>query len=143
MTSAIWREQEWELTDSGIALAPMIRLAQLAKRGVDANEMDGLAALGDCLQTTLASDAEYDRLMDYATRERLDGDELMEALQVFLAVIAARPTRRPSESSDGPVGDSPRSTGDSVSRVLNRYDGRPDLQLAVVQAQEARVASVA
>lgn len=52
--------------------------------------------------------------------------------------VTGRPTQRPSDSSDGPGGTGTNSADGSYSRVMRRLDGRPDLQLLVLEAKEAR-----
>jgi hypothetical protein len=120
-----------------VPLAPLIRLAQAAKRGVDSEDMAGIAAIGDVLEASLA-DGEYDRFMDHATRERADGDAMMQAVARVIQAASDRPTLRPSDSSDGSPTITPTSTAGSSSRVLQRLEGRPDLQLVVARAAEAR-----
>jgi hypothetical protein len=120
-----------------IGLMPMMRFAKAAKSGLDSSDMDGLAAMYDLLGQCIA-EKDWPRFEAAADRARADGDELMGVVTRVFEVLSERPTRRPSDSSDGPSTIEPTSTGDSSSRVLARLEGRPDLQLMVMQAQEAR-----
>lgn len=120
-----------------VGLMPMMRFAVLAKTGVDANEMEALAAMHDLLKNCLADD-EWDRFERHATDHRADGDDLMEVVGKVMAALADRPTKRSSDSSDGPRVIEPSSTDDSSSRVVERLNeqGRPDLALIVRRREE-------
>jgi hypothetical protein len=125
-----------------VGLMPMMRFAKVAKAGVDSDDLDGLAAMYDLLEQCIADD-EWARFQAHADKTRADGDELMRVVKDVFEVLSARPTRRPSGSSDGPQTTEPSSTGDSYSQVIAREEaaGRPDRALILVQAQEARAAS--
>jgi hypothetical protein len=136
MTTVEFFGEQFRIADR-IGLMPMMRFAKAAKAGVDSNDLDGLAAMYDLLEQCLADD-EWARFERHADRHRADGDELMEVVSKVFEVLSERPTRRPSDSSDGPSTTSPSSTDASSSRALRQLDGRPDLQIAVLRAQEAR-----
>jgi hypothetical protein len=125
-----------------VGLMPMMRFAKVAKAGVDSDDLAGLTAMYDLLEQCLAED-EWDRFQAHADKTRADGEELMGVVAKVFEVLSARPTRRPSDSSDGPSTTAPSSTGDSSSQVIAREEaaGRPDRALILVQAQEARAAS--
>lgn len=128
-----------------VGLLPMMKFAVLAKQGVDANEMEGLAATYELLQQCIHP-AEWGRFERHATDERMDGDELMEEVVApVMALLTARPSGRPSDSSDGPQTIEPYSTDGSSSAadaVIQRYNakGRPDLALMVYKRQQSLTA---
>lgn len=133
--------EEFEVADK-IGLMPLMRFAHLARAGVDADDMEGLDAMYSLLRQCLTDDA-WLRFEDAATRSRADGDELMAVVKEAIAVMTARPTGRPSDSSDGPQIMSENSADDSSSQVIARLErqGRPDLALMVTQAQEYRASA--
>ena len=122
-----------------VGLMPLMKFAKLAKQGVDASDMDGLAAIYDLLRSVIA-DEDWDRFEDHAALVRADGDDLMAVVSQAVEVISQRPTARPSDSSDGPSNASDSSAGDSSSRVIHRLEeqGRPSLALMVKQAEGSR-----
>ena len=71
---------------------------------------------------------------------RQNSEDLMELIKGISEAVADRPTSLPSDSPAGQSGTAPKSKEDSFSRVLHREDGRPDRQLAIVDAQQARAA---
>jgi hypothetical protein len=118
-------------------LMPMLKFARLAKAGVDSDDMEGLVVIGDVLRECFTDEA-YAQFEDAAMKNHADGDELMEVMQQAMQAIAERPTQQPSDSSDGQPTITTSSVGDSSSQALSLLDGRPDLQLMVMQASEAR-----
>lgn len=133
--------QDFELAEK-VGLLPLIKFARIAKAGVDADDMEGLVAQGELLEQCFTDEA-WTRFETVATTNRADGEELMTVVSEAIELISQRPTQESSDSSDGPTTTQPSSVGDSSSRVLSRLDGRPDLQLAVVRAQEAQAAQTA
>lgn len=123
-----------------IGLMPLMRFAKVAKSDVDSNDLAGLAAMYDLLEQCIAPQ-DWQRFQDCADRNRADGDELMTVVSEVIERLTNRPTGRPSVSSDGPRIVEPNLTAPSSSPVMQRLAGRADLQLFVVQAQEARAAS--
>lgn len=126
--------EDFRIADK-IGLMPMMRFAKVAQAGVDSADLAGLAAMYDLLEQCLADD-EWQRFSDHADKSRADGDELMAVVGKVFEELGKRPTSRSSDSSDGPPPTSERSTAGS-SPALRLLDGRPDLQVAVLRAQEA------
>jgi len=124
-----------------IGLMPLMRFAKTAQGGVDSSDMAGLSAMYDLLQQCIA-DADWDRFQSVANKVRADGEELMGVVKDVMEELTARPTSRPSDSSDGPKSTPRNSEGDSSLRVVQRLEekGRPDLALMVEMAQENRSA---
>ena len=125
-----------------IGLMPLMRFAKHAQAGVDANEMAGLAALLDLLEQCIAPQ-DWQRFNDHADKVRADGDQLMVVVKDVIEVLSARPTSRPSDSSDGPSTTSVSSAGDSSTQVITRLEaqGRPDLALIVSMREESRASA--
>ena len=132
--------QEFHLADT-MGLMPLMRFAKVARSGVDAQELEGLAAMYDLLEQCIEPD-EWDRFVDLATKHRDQGDDLMEVVKETIETMSARPTERSSDSSDGPAPTSQNSTDASSSPVVRRLEnrGRPDLALVVQEAEAARAA---
>lgn len=129
--------ETFRLTDSGVALAPLIAFARVAKRGVDSSDMDGLIALGDLVDVLLIDEDEAARFARVATKHRADGDAYMKVVQDAIGALAARPTQRPSGSSDGsPTASTPSADGSSspAAPPSDPLAGRPDLMLIRQQA---------
>lgn len=124
-----------------VGLMPLMRFAKVAKTGVDSDEMEGLVAMYDLIEQCLATE-EWERFQTHATAKRADGEQLMAFVAKVIGELTERPTQRPSDSSDGPSSTGQSSTDDLSSRVKARLEeqGRPELALMVVQAEEARSA---
>lgn len=71
-----------------------------------------------------------------AHRQRVD--DLQRVTKAIVEAVTARPTQQPSDSPTGRPATRRKSKVASSSRVLHRLAGRPDLQLAVVKAQQAQ-----
>ena len=127
-----------------VGLMPLMRFATAAQSGIDANEMEALAAMHGLLQQCIHP-ADLRRFERHASEAHADGDELMEFVAKVMAVVGARPTGRSSDSSDGPRVIEPSSTIVSSSpdtgpaRVIQMFNeqGRPDLALLVRRRQES------
>ena len=124
-----------------IGLMPLMRFAKIAKSDVEADDMEGLAAMYDLLHQCLADD-EWDRFEAHADRSRAGAEELMKVVQETIAVIASRPTTPPSTSSGGRPSTNVSSAAESGSVVDSvirlEKEGRPDLALIVEQARRYR-----
>ena len=128
-------------TADKIGLMPLMRFAKVAKQGVDAEDLDGLAALYDLLEQCIHDD-EWTRFQETADRTRADGEELMAVIGKVFEALAARPTSLPSDSSAGQPTTQPRSESVDTSylQVVKRLEqqGRPDQALIVAQANRDR-----
>jgi hypothetical protein len=125
-----------------VSTLALMRFAKVASAGVDANDMDGLAAMYDLLEQCI-DPTQWHAFQAHADRKRAQADDLLELVREVMPRIAARPTGRPSDSSDGPSAPSEPSVGDSSSRVIARLErqGRPDLALMVDQARASRASA--
>lgn len=115
------------------------KFAQLAAKG-DMPEMQAMAAINDLVDACLRPE-DVQRFDAVCDRHDPDFEQLAQFVADVIEVMTQRPTSRPSDSSAGPQTIEPSSTAVSSSPVINRLEGRPDLQLIVVKAQEARAAS--
>jgi len=122
-----------------VGAMPLMRFAKLARTGIGSEDFEGMAAMYDLLKSCIA-DHEWDRFEQVADSNRVDGDTLFEVVKDTFAVLAGRPTSRPSDSSDGPTPTSTSSTDASSSRAISRLEGRGrgDLALLVTQHVEAQ-----
>lgn len=125
-----------------VGLRPLMRFAQVARRGVDADDMAGLAAMGDLLDQCIHED-DLGRFDVAADKARADGEELMAVVTEVFSILSARPTSLPSDSSGGQPNTNESSVGGSSSPVIARLEaqGRPDLALLVTRAQESRASA--
>jgi hypothetical protein len=126
-----------------IGLMPLMQFAVLAKGGADTDSMEGLVAIYELLRQCI-TDQDWPRFEAHATRVRADGDELLEMVRDAVALITARPTSQPSDSSDGPPSTSGSSAGGSgspVTSLIERLEaqGRPSIAYMVAQAEASRV----
>lgn len=134
-----WMGAEFKIADK-IGIMPMLRYANLAEEGTDSLDMHGLSAMYLLIQQCLNED-DWVRFQKHATVKRADDNDLMKFVQDVMERLSGRPTQKPSDSSDGPKTTEPSSEDAATLRVLDRTEGRPDLQLAVLEAQEAKQAA--
>jgi len=76
------------------------RFAQAAQAGHDTAEMEGLAALIEVV-SQIVVDADRDRFLTVASRNRADADDLLAIVRAVMEAQAERPTQQPSDSSAG------------------------------------------
>lgn len=119
-----------------IGAMALMRFAKVAQSGADSDDLAGLTAMYDLLEQCIAPQ-DWQRFQAAADTNRADGEQLMAVVAEVVKRLSERPTSRPSVSSDGPHRTAPNSRGDSFSRVMDRYQGRPDIQLMVLDAQTA------
>ncbi len=92
----------------------MFDFADVAARGIDSNEMEGLAAMRALIKDCLA-DGEWQRFHDATIRHKVPPDVLMAVATKVYEVISSRPTESPSGSAGGRSNTSP-SSSTSASR---------------------------
>ena len=131
-----------------VGMMPLMRYARMAKRAHEL-ERSGQAASGEdeleAMDATLTLLEQCVHPDDWSRFERVTTaagtgmDGYLEFAGQVMAAIAARPTGRSSDSSDGPRTIEPSSTDDSSSPVIDRLNGqgRPDLALLVRKRQES------
>jgi hypothetical protein len=84
-----------------LGLMPLLRFAHLSSKGVTADDMDALSAMYDLLRGVI-DDSDWDAFQQHAAVVRADENDLLEAVRGAIEAMSARPTVRPSDSSDGP-----------------------------------------
>lgn len=126
----------------------MLELAHLSEDGADTEERAAFAAIYNLIEDLVHPD-DWGRFRKHARAVRASGDELMfEFARPATQAVVDRPSKRSSDSSDGPQRTEPSSTAVSsepatpqikspfeVIEDLNRK-GRPDLALVVRRRQE-------
>lgn len=123
------------LTDPGhYAMQDML---EIAESGTDTETFAGFHSITKFIAACMDED-DYARWESLARKHRSTGEDM---IRIVMEGLTARPTVQPSDSSDGPSATVGSSTDASSLRVITRLQGRPDLQLMVLQAQEARAAS--
>lgn len=107
-------------------------------------ELEGLAALYQFIRDCLEPD-DWPRFLQLATEQRADLDDLMPIARGVYAVVSGRPTRRPSDSADGPSTSLPpsrrASSSPDTARLWSVPEGRPDLAAARDQMTPASTLS--
>src|SRR5690348_6239631 len=104
-----------------VGTMPLLRFAKLAQDDTDSEDMAGLAAMYDLIE--MCFDArDWQRFQAAATRHKAKGSELLAVVSQVFQVLAARPTQRPSDSSDGPLSTAPSSTSTHVDRAIAQLD---------------------
>jgi hypothetical protein len=129
----------------------MLDFAELATGGVDENSIEGLAVVKGFLRDVVV-EADWAAFWRSARKNHatVRGD-LMPIIVQVITGQAARPTTRPSDSSDGPANTQENSEPASSSpdtppeepvklRAVQRLEdeGRPDKALMVQMAVDAR-----
>lgn len=142
------RGRPFPISEGGVPLLSLMKLATLAKRGVDSEDLEGLATLYELMRSAIADDA-WAEFEAYANRISATGEELMFLVRDAVQAKAARPTQPPSGSPDGRSTTAPSWAGGSSSpgsstpvgsiEVQHELEaqGRPDLALVVKRARQA------
>jgi hypothetical protein len=130
--------ESFEIVDR-VGVMPMLRFAKAAKSGLQAESMDGLAAIYDVVEQCLEP-TDWQRFETFCDQKRVDTEQLLEFVAKVMERVSERPTQRQSNSSDGQPTIVANSTDDASSRVIRRFEekGRPDLALLVLKTVEAK-----
>ena len=120
-----------------VALMPLLAFANASKKGVDSDDMEGMAAMYALIRAVIhrpvlrdeqgnpqrdeagkvvCDETEWNRFVEHAETMQAEGDELMEAVGQAMSVISARPRKRREISSGGSPRTSPKSKAGSSSR---------------------------
>lgn len=142
------RGRPFPISDGGVPLLALMKLAALAKRGVDSEDLEGLATLYELLRSAIADDA-WPAFEAHANTISATGEELMYLVRDAVQAKAARPTQPPPGSPDGRSTTAPSSAGDSSSAGSSilvgsievqqelEAQGRGDLAFVVKRARQA------
>lgn len=102
----------------------------------DAGAAEAIGVLRQ-IGSTLVHEDDLDRFWSLARANRQTMEDLAELAMSLVAALTDRPTELPSDSSGGQQTTDTRSEADSSLPALRLLEGRPDLQVAVLRAQEA------
>lgn len=119
----------------------LIDFLKQASEITDETGPEAMRAVEDFL-AAMVHHEDFATFMHVARGNRQTIEDLMKVAYSILEVATARPTHAPADSSDGRSATQNESTESaSVAVVRQQFErtGRPDLALAVVQAQEARL----
>lgn len=103
------------------------------------SNIEALNTTVDFLQSVIHVD-DWAVFWDLAKTNGQQTKDLLEVAMTITEKIAAFPTGQPSDSSTGPQATGTRSSDGSPSlttKALDLLPGRPDLQTAVIRAQES------
>lgn len=113
-------DEKFRLADR-VGIAPLVKFGNAANRGLDSDDMEGLAAMYSLIRSVihrpplldddgkqqvdengkkLRDEREWHRFMDLAEDEAAEGEEVMDFVNRAMEVMAARP-RKPREISSG------------------------------------------
>lgn len=119
-----------------VALMPLLSFANASKRGVDSDDMEGMAAMYALIRAVIhrpvlrdeqgkpqrdeagkvvCDETEWTRFVEHADDMQAEGGELMEAVGHAMSVISARPRKRREISSGGSPRTSEKSRAGSSS----------------------------
>jgi hypothetical protein len=111
-----------------------LELSEVARlQGQAADSPEAMAFMADFFRMALGA-GQYHTFRENVGKFETRVDVFVEIIQGIFEDFANLPTSPPSDSSDGRLSTEPKSTGDSFSRVMSRLEGRPDLQMAVIDA---------
>lgn len=127
-----------------IGIMPMIQFGNASKRGLDSDDMEGLAAMYSLIRSVIhrppivddhgqrvvdengkavRDESEWQRFVDLAEDELAEGEDVMEFVNQAMEVMSARPRRRRELSSATSPQTSARSRDDSSSPVSRAPEG--------------------
>ena len=84
-----------------VGLMTLMQFAAVAVKGVEVGDMEGLLAIHRMLEDVIVPQ-EWVRFQEHARAVAASEDDLLGVVRKAMTVISARPTARPSDSSDGP-----------------------------------------
>lgn len=116
----------------------LMEFAEVAET-VDDASLAGMAAVMRLLKESVLAE-DWLKFRALARTNKASVEDCMPVVVAVYTTETGRPTVRPSDSSDGPPATSTNSTDVSAGVAVAALAGRPDLQLMVLSAQEARSA---
>lgn len=115
-----------------------LELSQMARmHGRPADDPESVAFMAE-LFNTLLGDGQYREFRTRCGQFQTRPEVFIKIIEGIFEDFSNRPTVQPSESSNGLQTTGDESADDSSSQALEILNGRPDLQMAVVQSQEDR-----
>jgi hypothetical protein len=124
-----------DITDVGVLEV----FAALGEMSEDSEAVLVMSELRSAVATMVHPD-DIERFWELAHRNRQTSEDIGSLASKLIEGLAGRPTKQPSDSSGGLPTTDTSSPAASSSPALRALAGRPDLQLAVVRAEEARQA---
>ena len=132
MVSVTFKGQDFEVPEK-INERRLLRLAKYASAGADSDNLAAMGALDDLLSQCIRLE-DQKRFDDLCDSEGATTAELFEFTAKIVGAFSSRPTERPSASSPGPSSTPASSESSAVDRAIQRWDGRPDLQIQAMRA---------
>jgi hypothetical protein len=134
--------EKFRLADA-IGIMPMVQFGYASKKGLDSDDMEGLAAMYSLIRSVihrppliedgekvrdesgrpLRDEREWQRFVELAEDELADGEDVMGFVNRAMEVMAARPRKPRSVSSGSSRPTSERSKPVSSSRAIPDLDG--------------------
>lgn len=104
-----------------IGMMPMLKFAHVSSRGVDSNDLEGMAALYSMIRDCIDPD-EWARFEQDAIDKKADGDDLLAVVSKVIETVSARPTRPPKGSPNGRRSTSANSKASSPLPAMRPGD---------------------
>jgi hypothetical protein len=127
------------------ALMPLLQFAHIARAGATTDDMEALAVVYNVLRAAVHPD-DWDAFCEHATDAGASMEDLMPVVTEAVQAMTARPTVRPSDSSDGPTTTEQSSSDGSSSpepspREVQRLDWARQLRSVAEVGEEIRTAN--
>lgn len=119
---------------SQYALGKFAKVASKSKTSEDT--MRGMGAMLDLIERCITAE-DWDRFDKVADDNDASFADLTAVLDGAFNQETDRPTGLPSDSSDGQKTTAPKLVSNSADKGLERLNGRPDLQVAVIRQRAA------
>lgn len=126
--------ETFEVADR-VGLMALLRFAHLAKKGLGTGDIEAFAVIYDVLRSVIA-DKDWERFEEHATLVRADTEELLGCVKKAIALVTARPTKSPTDSSDGQTSTEMSSLDDSSWEVSFSPDAATSPLLTDPRVQE-------
>jgi hypothetical protein len=107
-----------------------------AAENVEANTMAALSSVLHLLQESIVAD-DWQRFRTHARKNRAGSQELMPIVFAVFEQTTERPTGQPADSSAGLVSIAPRSESKPADPAIAMFEGRPDMQAAVLRMRHS------
>ena len=132
MDKVPFKGQDFEVPEK-INERRLLRLAKYASAGADSDNLAAMGALDDLLSQCIRLE-DQKRFDDLCDSEGASTSELFEFTAKIIGALSSRPTEQLSASSPGPSSTPVSSESSAVDRAMQRWDGRPDLQIQAMRA---------
>lgn len=133
-TTFDWFGQTVRLPPLTVSQLELVDMAE-KMQATDENDPGALAVIKDLFRLVIHQD-DFVKFWVSAIQHRQSVEDMMQVYSVLIEVATNRPTRRPSDSSDGPLATPTNSTPASSSP--EPQPGRPDLVLLMEGGEQTR-----